>query len=101
MAFAAPQKVFTEVSTAAPSGRCRERRASSMATVHEDTATACSAPTWAANSDSKAATSAPVVTHPEASTRSAAWRAAGEMKQSANGTCWAGRVSGTTPSPAR
>ena len=40
-----------------------------MAAVQEETATACGAPTQSANSRSNAATSGPVVTQPEASTR--------------------------------
>ena len=58
--------------------------------MHDVTATAYRAPTDSANSRSKDATSAPVVTHPDAITRSAAARAAGEMKQSAKGTCCVG-----------
>src|SRR5438093_11507373 len=56
-----------------------------MAALHEDTATACSDPTEAENSFSNAATSGPVVTQPDSSTRATASRASGAMYVRANG----------------
>ena len=54
--------------------------------MQEETATACSAPTVAANSASKACTSRPVVTQPDCSTRVAPEMASGEIQQPAKGT---------------
>jgi hypothetical protein len=85
IAWTAPQKVITEVSTLDPGGRFRPRSASSMAAVQEETATACGAPTQSANSRSNATTSGPVVTQPEASTRAAASRASGVISAAAKG----------------
>src|ERR1017187_1236178 len=86
IAWTAPQKVSVGVSTGAPGGRPRAASAISMAAVHELTATAYGAATQAPNSCSKANDSAPVVTQPLASTRTAACWASGVISVRQNGT---------------
>ena len=86
IAWTAPQKVSVGVSTGAPRGRPRAASAISMAAVHELTATVYGAPTHAPNSCSNANDSAPVVTQPLASTRTAACCASGVISVRQNGT---------------
>src|SRR6266508_3779934 len=66
---------MVEVRTRLFAGRRRARSEISIAAVHDDTPSACLAPTQRAKSDSNAITSGPLVTQPDARTRSAAWRA--------------------------
>ena len=68
IAWTAPQNVIVELSTSEPLGSPSDRSASSIPCVQEETPTANSAPTAVANSVSKAATSRPVVTQPDAIT---------------------------------
>ncbi len=85
MALTAPQNVIVEVSTFAP-GRSRSARSAiSIPAVHDETATACLAPTRCASSRSNSRTSGPVVIHPEARTRAEASRASALISALANG----------------
>ena len=92
MAFTAPQNVIVDARTLAPRGSRRARRDNSIAAVQDDTAAASREATHSANSCSNEATSGPLVTHPEESTRAAASRAFREISVRAKGI----RVSGSS-----
>ena len=67
-AWTAPQNVDRRRQDLRAGGQVERAQGQLEAAVHEETATACSAPTYVANSSSKAAHSGPVVSQPEAST---------------------------------
>src|SRR6478735_1664469 len=72
MAFAVAMNEWLTVMTSSPALTPTAFRARCSAVVQLETAQACAAPTKAANSLSKAATSGPCVTHPDRITRRAA-----------------------------
>src|SRR5688572_6362274 len=72
IAFTTPQKVIVGTRTRDPLGSRRARNDSSSASVQDETASACLAPTQEANSSSNAAASGPVVSHPDDRARCAA-----------------------------
>ena len=65
-------KLWLTVTTRSPGPTSSTRKANSSAAVPLEAATAWGAPTVAANSVSKAATSGPCITQPERTTRAAA-----------------------------
>src|SRR5512138_3603318 len=73
------------VTTSSPGRTPAATRARCSAVVQLDTAHACGAPTNAANSRSKAATSGPCVTQPDRIARPAAWTSASSMRGFATG----------------
>ena len=88
-ALAVAMKLWLTVATSSPGRTPATRRQSSSATVQLDTATAQGAPTAAANSRSKAATSGPWATQPERMTRAAASISASPSASRTMGICMA------------
>src|SRR3982750_1147252 len=85
MLLAVAMKEWLGTITSSPEPTPLASRARCSAVVQFETAQACGAPTNAANSRSKAATSGPCVTQPERIARPAAWTLASSMSGLATG----------------